>query len=347
MQECGLPEAIQTEGELDELLATPSEELVDMMRRLEGDLMILGAAGKMGVSMAAAAASAAKTAGSKGRVIAVSRFSDASLKAKIEAAGVETLSCDLLDRRSVATLPKVGNVVFMAGRKFGTTGDEALTWVMNTVAPANVAEHFAGSRIVAMSTGCVYPLIPLEKIGCREEDTPAPFGDYSQSCLGRERIFQHYCATTASPTCLIRLNYAVELRYGVLHDIARRIWDGQPVTLSVPHFNAIWQGDANDQILRSLELCAIPARFLNVTGPETMSVKTVAEEIARLMDKPVTFADKPGSASLLSDATEAAAIFGYPKVALRSVLRWTADWVAHGGASLGKPTHFEVGDGKF
>ncbi len=347
MRKGGLPETIRGERELDELLAEPSEELVETLRRLEGDVMILGAAGKMGVSLADAAARAVKATGSSKRIMAASRFSDATLKDKLEAAGVETIRCDLLDPHAVAALPKTANVLFMAGRKFGTTGGEDLTWAMNTIAPANVAEHYAGSRIVAMSTGCVYPLIPVEKVGCREAAPPCPVGEYSQSCLGRERVFQHFSRTTSTPTCVIRLNYAVELRYGVLHDIAARIWDGQPVTLSVPHFNAIWQGDANEQILRSLELCATPARILNITGPETMSVRTVAEELAGLMGKQAIFADDPGPASLLNDASEAAILFGYPRVPLRRVLRWTADWVARGGSSLGKPTHFEVGDGKF
>lgn len=339
--------APHTEDELDAILSAPSDELVELMRRLDGDITILGAAGKMGVSMAAAAAGAAKAAGVRKRIIAASRFSDAALKDKLEAAGVETIRCDLLDRRSLEALPKTDNMVFMAGRKFGTTGGEPLTWTMNTVAPSNAAERFAGCRVVAMSTGCVYPLIPVDRVGCRESDPPAPVGEYSQSCLGRERIFQHHSAASSTPTCLIRLNYAVELRYGVIHDIARRIWDGQPITLSVPHFNAIWQGDANDWILRSLELCATPARILNVTGPETLSVKTVAEEIAGLMGKKALFMNEPGPASLLSDATEAVSAFGYPRMPIRAALRWTAEWVARGGSSLNKPTHFEVGDGKF
>ncbi len=342
-----LPETLRTEEELDELLATPSDELVELMRRLEGDVMILGAAGKMGVSMAEAAARAVKAAGSRKQIFAASRFTDGALKDKFEAGGVKTFRCDLLDFQTVAVLPKTPNVVFMAGRKFGTTGDEALTWAMNTIASANAAEHFVGSRMVAMSTGCVYPLIPVGKVGCREEDPPAPVGEYAQSCLGRERIFQHFCTTTSTPTCVIRLNYAIELRYGVLHDLARTIWEERPVTLSVPHFNAIWQGDANEQILRALELCASPARILNITGPETLSVRMVAEELAGIMGKTVTFTDEQGTTSLLNDSSAAAALYGYPRVPLRRVLRWTADWVARGGASLGKPTHFEVGDGKY
>lgn len=341
------PDRIGNVEMLEELLAVPLETLVEAVKRLDGDIMILGIAGKMGVSMGRLAMNAIREAGVKKKVIGVSRFSNADDRAKLEEWGIETLPCDLLERAQVEALPKVKNVVFMAGRKFGTDGSEALTWAMNTLAPSYVAEHFRESRIVAFSTGCVYPLATVEQGGCAEEVVPAPVGDYSQSCLGRERIFDYASRKFGTKLLLFRLNYAVDLRYGVLHDIGRSLWEGREVDNSVGHFNVIWQGDANANALRALELCESPGAVLNATGPETASVEQVALRMGRLMGKEVRFKGSPGPFQYLNDSAKMCRIFGYPRVSLDQLILWQADWIRNGGVSIGKPTHFEVSNGKF
>ena len=341
------PERIADTAQLEELLSVPSAELVAMMKRLDGDIMILGIAGKMGVTMGRLALRAIREAGVTKKVIGVARFSHPEERAKLQSWGVETIVCDLLDREAVRRLPRVRNIIFMAGRKFGTEGSEAQTWAMNVLAPAYVAEHFRDSRIVVFSTGCVYPLVGVTSGGCTEETAPAPVGEYSQSCLGRERIFEYHSAKHGTEVLLFRLNYSVDLRYGVLHDIARRIWEGRPVENTVGHFNVIWQGDANSCALRALELAASPPAILNVTGPEIASVEETARELGRLMGKAVTFTGRPGGRCYLNDATKMFRHFGKPTVPLAQLIRWQADWIANGGESIGKPTHFEVNDGKF
>ena len=340
-------ERIADTAQLDELLSVPSAQLVAMMKRLDGDLMILGIAGKMGVTMGRLALRAIREAGVAKRVIGVARFTHPEEREKLRAWGVETIGCDLLDREAVRQLPRVRNVIFMAGRKFGTEGNEAQTWAMNTLAPAYVAEHFRDSRIVAFSTGCVYPLVGAASGGCTEETAPAPVGEYAQSCLGRERIFEYHAVKYGTRLLLFRLNYSVDLRYGVLHDIARRIREGQPVENSVGYFNVIWQGDANTCALRALELADSPPAILNVTGPEIASVEETAGELGRLMGKPVAFTGKAGDRCYLNDASRMCRIFGAPQVSLAQMIRWQAEWIANGGESIGKPTHFEVSDGKF
>lgn len=341
------PDRIENVEMLEELLAVPPEALVEAVKRLDGDIMILGIAGKMGVSMGRLAMNAIREAGVKKKVIGVSRFSNADDRAKLEEWGIETLPCDLLERAQVDALPKVKNVVFMAGRKFGTEGSEALTWAMSTLAPSYAAEHFRESRIVAFSTGCVYPLATVGQGGCTEEVVPAPVGDYSQSCLGRERIFDYASRKFGTKLLLFRLNYAVDLRYGVLHDIGRSIWEGREVDNSVNHFNVIWQGDANANALRALELCENPGAILNVTGPETASVEQVALRMGRLMEKDVRFKGTPGQLQYLNNSAKMCRIFGYPRVSLEQLILWQADWIRNGGVSIGKPTHFEVSNGKF
>ncbi len=342
-----LPKRLCSEAEVDELMARPNDALIDMMRRIEGDIAILGIAGKMGLSLGALAVNAIRAAGVTRNVYGISRFSDPAALIALEQAGVIPVRCDLLDRAAVKGLPKVPNVIFMAGRKFGTAGEEDLTWAMNTLVPAQVCEHFTRSRIVAFSTGCVYPLIPLDRIGCVETDRPVPVGEYAQSCLGRERTFEYFSRINGTPVCVLRLNYALDVRYGVIHDLARTIWEGRPVDRTVGHFNAIWQGDANRQALLALEQCSTPPTLLNLTGPETVSVTTLAETLGRLLDKTVTYAGEPGPTAYLNNAAMAHGLFGYPSVPLAHVIAWTAEWVKQGGRSLGKPTHFEVADGKY
>ncbi len=342
-----LPEFLRTEAEVDELMARPGAAVVELMKRMEGDIAILGIAGKMGISMGALAVNAIRAAGVNKKVYGVSRFSDTSAISALERAGIIPIRCDLLDRAAVCKLPKIPNILFMAGRKFGTGGEESLTWAMNTLVPAHVCEQFSGSRIVAFSTGCVYPLVPVEQGGCTESDRPDPIGEYAQSCLGRERTFEYYSRTHGTPVCLLRLNYALDVRYGVIHDLAQTIWQGRPVSRQVRFFNAIWQGDANSQALLALETCASPPSVLNITGPETVSVITTAETLGRLLGKEVTYSGEPGPTAYLNNAARAHALFGYPSVPLAHVISWTAAWVKQGGRSLGKPTHFEVSDGKY
>lgn len=345
------PDLIETEDQLDTLLARPSDELVEFIQQLDGDLIILGIAGKMGISLGEVAVAAIEKAGVSKNVYGVARFSDANTRSRLESSGVQTIQCDLLNRDAVAKLPSVPNVLFMAGRKFGTEGEEPLTWAMNTIVPANVAAHFRDSRIVAFSTGCVYPLANVDRQP-DEHTPPAPVGEYAQSCLGRERVFQYGSLEWKTPVCLYRLNYSIDLRYGVLHDIAAKIWNGQLVDNSVQAFNVIWQGDANHRALMCLGRCTSPANILNVTGPETLRTEDVALRLSELLNKPVQFTTSPGdasylSASYLSDSARATKLFGTPSVTADQLIRWQAHWVRSGGRSLNKPTHFEVSDGAY
>lgn len=342
-----LPDEIADEEQLDDLLSRPSGRLVEMMKRLDGDLAILGVAGKMGITLAMAARRAVDLAGVQKRIFGVSRFSNPAAAEFLQSRNIEPIRCDLLDAESVGLLPEASNVIFMAGRKFGTEGDEAATWAANTVVPANVAQHFAASRILAFSTGCVYPLVRPADGGCTEKTPPQPIGEYAQSCLGRERVLEHFSRTQGTKVCLLRLNYAVDLRYGVLHDIARLIHAGQPVDITMPAANVIWQGDANNQALLALELCASPPDILNVTGPETFSIRQAALDLAREMKKEISFTGRQADIAYLNNSARATALFGPPTVDLPTMIRWTARWVQAGKASLDKPTHFEVNTGKF
>ena len=331
---------ITSVAQLEEELSRPGEADVECLRRLPGDILILGAAGKMGPSLARLCRRAADAAGTPRRVIAASRR-------LVDVPGVEAIACDLLDRTQVAGLPECPNVLYLAGRKFGSSGNPELTWAMNTIAPAIAAERFRNSRMVAFSTGNVYALRDPAKGGSRETDVPAPVGEYAQSCLGRERIFEYFANCHGLRCLLFRLNYAVDLRYGVLVDIARKVFDGEPVDETVPAFNVIWQRDANSYALRSLEHCAAPARVLNVTGAETLSVRTAAEYFAARFARPCTFRGAWGAVALLSDSTAARSLMGPAPVSSGQLMEMVADWVSAGGASLNKPTHFEVSDGKF
>lgn len=332
---------------LHNMLTLPSEADIAFAGRLHGDVTILGAGGKMGPTLAQRLLRALRSAGQKSRVIAVSRFQSSEAKDELAQAGVETISCDLLDADSVQTLPRVENVLFLAGRKFGSSGDPEGTWAMNTVVPAYVAEHFRDSRIVAFSTGNVYPFVSAEQGGCVESDTPAPVGEYAQSCLARERIFEFYSKKYKTLCLIFRLNYAVDLRYGVLVDIARQIYQGEPVDLSVPAVNVLWQGDANSYAMRSLELCESPARILNVTGPETIQVRRASEFFACRFQRELFVKGESKGLALLNNASACHAVLGYPAVSAGELMEAVADWVESGGASLNKATKFQVTDGKF
>jgi nucleoside-diphosphate-sugar epimerase len=341
------PEKITNEEELEELLSRPSPETVKMFKSLDGDILFLGIAGKIGPSLAHMAKNACNAAGVKKRIIGVSRFRDEQEKAQLEKWGIEIIRGDLLDRQLLESLPKVKNVFFLAGMKFGSEDNLSLTWAMNAYLPALVAEYFKDSRIVAYSTGCVYPLVPVKSGGSIETDKPEPVGEYAQSCLGRERMFEYGSRKHNTPVALIRLNYAVEPRYGVLVDIAAKVKNNQPVDLTMGHFNAIWQGDANNMVLRSMEHTASPASVLNITGGEILRVRDVALEFGKLFNKDVEFTGSEAETALLSNAEHSFRLFGKPQVSVKQVIEWTARWMEEERKLLGKPTHFEVRDGKY
>jgi nucleoside-diphosphate-sugar epimerase len=338
---------IDSEQHLNSLLAQPSEADIAFAGRLSGDTVILGAGGKMGPTLAQRLVRALRSANRKSRVLAVSRFQSSEAQRELSEGGVETIACDLLDPDNLKALPLVENVLFLAGRKFGSAGDPDLTWAMNTVLPAQVAQHFRESRIVAFSTGNVYPFVSPEQGGCVESDAPAPVGEYAQSCLGRERIFEFYSKKFKTPCLIFRLNYAIDLRYGVLVDIARQVHEGKPVDLSVPAVNVLWQGDANSYAMRSLELCESPPRILNVTGPETIPVLRAAEFFASRFQRELLVRGGSKGVALLNNAGACHAALGYPSVSAGELMETVAGWVEAGGASLNKATKFQVMDGKF
>ncbi len=342
-----LPARIDTPEQLDEVLTGPAPEVVEAMRACPGDLLILGVAGKMGPTLAVLARRAMEAAGVPGEVIGAARFSDPQVRGWLESHGVRTVAADLLNAGDVARLPEAPHVIFMAGRKFGSTGDEPLTWAMNVLVPARVAERFRDSRIVALSTGNVYPLTPADGRGPTEDDPVGPVGEYAQSCLGRERMFQYFSARHGTPTALIRLNYAIDLRYGVLTDIAGRVAAGVPVELAMGRVNVIWQGDANAAILRCLGHCAAPPLVLNLTGPESHRVRDLAAELGRRLGRSPVFAGQESPDALLSCAGRYVRLFGRPRVPIERMLDWVAHWTRIGGPTLGKPTHFESRDGRF
>jgi nucleoside-diphosphate-sugar epimerase len=339
--------AIQSESELEDLLSAPSPADRAAIRELNGDLLILGAGGKMGPSLARRARRAADEAGLSMRIIAVSRFSDANAERSLQAAGIETISADLLDFEHLAGLPDSPNMIFMAGRKFGSTDAAHLTWASNVYLPARVAERYRDSRILAFSSGNVYPFVPVESGGATEQTPPDPVGEYAQSVLARERIFEFFSARYGTHVCLLRLNYAVEMRYGVLRDIGMQVFAGRPVYLRTGHVNVIWQGDANSICLRSFPLCSSPPDVLNVTGPETLSVRAIAERFGELLECRPVFEGCEAETALLNNAARCHSLFGPPTVSADTAIDWTAQWILAGGESWDKPTHFDARDGRF
>lgn len=325
----------------------PSDDLISDMARLEGDVLILGSGGKMGPALAKLAKLAVDKAGVNKTIIGVSRFSEPGLKEELNQSGIETISADLLEDDQLQVLPNVRNILYLAGTKFGTSGNESLTWAMNSYLPGRVAQKYKNSRIVVFSTGNVYPLTPTDQGGANEDCIPSPVGEYAQSCLGRERLFQYYSAKNNTPVLIYRLNYANDVSYGVLMDIAKAVCQEKPIDLRMGNVNVIWQGDANAMALRALHHCDVPAKVLNITGPETVSVRWIAEQFGKLLNKSPRFEGEENSTALLSNAAESFRLFGYPRVPLKNMLALMAAWVKQGGKTINKPTHFQEREGRF
>ncbi len=332
--------------QLESLLSEPSEAVIESMRRLDGDIILLGAAGKIGRSLARMAKQASDRAGSRRRIIAVSRFSDLEDAARLEARGIEAMRCDLLDEAAAERLPDAPNVVFLAGLKFGSSDQAAKTWATNTYLPGIVSRKFSSSRIVAFSTGGVYGLTPVAA-GAVETDAPAPVGEYAASCLGRERIFEYFSQKNHTPVAMLRLFYACELRYGILVDLAWKVARGERIDLGMGHFNTIWQGDSNAMTLLAFEQTASPPCTLNITGPEILDIREIAERMGTALNRTPRFEGSPLGTACLGNASESHRLFGPPQVGAEQLVDWVVDWVRRGGENLGKPTHFEVRDGRY
>ncbi|MDW0112433.1 NAD(P)-dependent oxidoreductase [Sporosarcina saromensis] len=338
---------MKTLTELDDFMTAPSLELIEDLKLVDGDIIILGVGGKMGPTLAKMTKRAIDQAGLDKKVIGVSRFSSEDLKNELEEFGIETIAVDLLKDEQLQLLPDVKNVIFMAGNKFGTAGNEHFTWAMNAYLPGRIADKFKNSRIVAFSSGNVYPLTNVVNGNCSEDTPASPIGEYAQSCLGRERVLTNFSRTNDTPMLILRLNYAIDLRYGVLLEIAKHVFEGKAIDLTMGSVNVIWQGDANEYAVRSLLYCENPPKILNVTGPETISVRWLAKEFGKRFDKEAEFINEEQSTALLNNSSKAHQLFGYPKVPLQQMIDMTAEWLVNKGETLNKPTHFQERKGEF
>lgn len=332
---------------LEEQWLSPSAALIEDIRKIEGDILILGAGGKIGPSIARLAKQAIDEAGLDTRVIGVSRFSEPGLTAELNAEGIETIVADILEDHQLQALPEVENVLYLAGTKFGTSGNEPYTWAMNTYLPGRVAEKFRNSKIVVYSTGNVYPFTTVASGGATEELRADPVGEYGQSCLGRERMFQHFSSIYGTKLLIYRLNYAIDFKYGVLLEVAKSVLAGKAIDLSTGHVNVIWQGDANEMAIRSLLHCEAPSKILNITGPETVSLRWLAGEFGRIFNTVPQFVNEEQPSALLSNAAESFRLFGYPRTTLKQMIGITAQWLLEGGKTINKPTHFQERKGQF
>lgn len=336
-----------TVAQLQEEFLQPSEGLIRDISKIEGDIIILGAGGKIGPSIARLTRTALDKAGKTNRVIGVSRFSEEGLAESLNKDGIETIAANILDDAQLQALPDAPNVLYLAGTKFGTKDRESYTWAMNAYLPGRVAEKYKNSKIVVYSTGNVYPFVPVTSGGVTEEVKPNPVGEYGQSCLGRERMFEYFSSVHNTPILIYRLNYAIDFRYGVLLEIAKTVLSGNPVDLTTGFVNVIWQSDANEMAIRSLLHCASPSKILNITGPETVSVRWLAQEFGREFGVTPTFTGEEQPTALLSNAAESFRLFGYPRVTLKQMIGITAQWLKEGGETINKPTHFQERKGQF
>lgn len=336
-----------SESDLLDLLTQPSEALIEFIATVDGPLVVLGAGGKMGPTLCVRAQRAARAASSSVQVIAVSRFSDKQLQAWLESEGVKTIACDLMDREMLKHLPDAQHVIYLVGMKFGTQDNPALTWAVNALIPDYICDRYREAQLVALSTGNVYPMTSIHEGGSIESDALIPLGEYANACVARERIFEYKTQQYDLAVVSVRLNYAIDLRYGILVDLAQKILAGNPVDLTMGYFNCIWQGDANDMILRTLPLATSPASALNLTGKEILSVRETALKLGQLMGKPVTFTGKESTTALLNNSTKAHQLLNQPLISIDQMLQWTATWVQSGNPLLNKPTHFQVRDGKY
>lgn len=335
-----------TDEKLNELLTKPSPELIEYMRTLDDDIAILGAGGKVGTSLAILARKALNEAKSDLDVYAISRYSDPEKKEEVEKYGIKTIAADLSLTEDLDALPDFRNILFLAGRKFGTSGAESLTWEANASVPTLVARRFRGARIVVFSTGNIYPLVEARSGGCTEESPVSPIGEYAMSSLARERIFEHAASTFGTRVTLFRLNFAIDLRYGVLADVAKQILNDEPVNLTVPNFNCIWQGYVSEVAIRSLGDASTDVFTLNVTGPEINSTRLVAEKMAKHLGKDVSFGPE-GELSFLNNASKCMDLYGFPEYGIDRLIEWQASWIMDGGEGIDAPTHFEVNKGNF
>jgi len=328
-------------------LLEPSDDLVSEIAGLDGDILILGVGGKMGPALARVAKQAADKAGINKKITGVARFSEPGLREELNTDGIETICADLLLDDQLRALPDIKNVLYLAGTKFGTTGNESLTWAMNSYLPGRIAQKYKNSRIVVFSTGNVYPLTPVVMGGADETLTPQPVGEYAQSCLGRERVFQYYSLKNNTPILIYRLNYANDVTYGVLLEVARSVKERRALDLRMGHVNVIWQGDANEMALKAFRHCAVPSKILNITGPETISVRWLANEFGKLLGETPQFINHEEDTALLSNAAESCRLFGYPKVPLKKMMELIVNWINEHGKMINKPTHFQERAGQF
>ena len=342
-----LPQVIANVEELDELLSQPTAGAVETMRRVAGDVVVLGVGGKMGPTLARMLRRAADAAGTSRRIVGVARFSNPELPKLLKGWNVETIAADLLDPKQLAQLPEASNVIYMPALKFGASGQAGRTWAINSFLPGLVCQRYPQARIVAFSTGNVYGLVPVDSGGSKESDELRPVGEYAMSCLGRERVFDYFSREAGTRVALERLYYATEMRYGVLRDIAEKVVRGEAIDLSTGHINCIWQGDANARTIQLLEHAQSPAYPVNISGPWLLKVRQVAERFGELLGKPPVITGQEAGDALACNATRSLELFGRPEVEVEMLLRWTADWVQRGGESLGKPTHFQSRDGRF